>query len=114
TNASGATVRNTEKSIAHCSKGHPDWRKWCYVGVVKNFIDVTADPQDGIDFCREVPTAVDRDACWNAIGEQLSVLHTTALERREATCATTGDGEARCRQGAGLWPKGVPKPAGMS
>lgn len=114
TNASGATVRNTGKSIAHCSKGHPDWRKWCYVGVVKNFIDVTADPQDGIAFCREIPTAVDRDACWNAIGEQLSVLYTTDLERREAACATTGEGEARCRQGAGLWPKGVPKPAGMS
>lgn len=110
TNASGATVRDTRKSIAHCTEGHPDWRSWCFVGVVKNFIDVTADPADGVAFCREVPAGRDRDACWNAVGEQLAVLYTTDLTRRETACTTTGEGEARCRQGAGLWPKGVPRP----
>lgn len=105
TNASGATVRDTRRSIAHCSEGHPDWRQWCYVGVVKNFIDVTADPADGVAFCREVPEGKDRDRCWNAVGEQLSVLYTRDLDRREAVCSSTGEGEARCRQGAGLGPK---------
>jgi len=102
TNASGATVRNTARSIAHCSKGHADWRQWCYVGVVKNFIDVTADPADGVAFCKEVPEGQDRQRCWRAVGEQLTVLHTTDIDAREAVCNTVGEGEAMCRQGAGL------------
>jgi hypothetical protein len=105
TNASGASTRDTRKSIEFCSKGHVDWRQWCYVGVVKNFIDVTANPDDGIGFCREVPAGQDRERCWNAIGEQLSVLYTQDLTKRETACATTGEGERTCRQGAGLWPK---------
>jgi hypothetical protein len=75
------------------------------VGVVKNFIDVTADPADGISFCKVVPAGKDRERCWNAVGEQLSVLYTQDLTRRETACASTGEGERMCRQGAGLWPK---------
>ena len=105
TNASGVTVQDTKKSITLCNEGHPDWRQWCFVGVVKNFIDVTADASDGIAFCREVPAGIDRDRCWNAVGEQLAVLYTSDLGSRETVCATAGEGEARCRQGAGLWPK---------
>jgi hypothetical protein len=105
TNASGASVRDTPKALDHCSKGHADWRQWCYVGVVKNFIDVTADPDDGIAFCKVVPAGQDRERCWNAVGEQLSVLYTRDLTRRETVCASTGEGERMCRQGAGLWPK---------
>lgn len=102
TNASGATVMNTPKSIEYCSAGDPDWRKWCFVGVVKNFIDVTSDPDKGIAFCKEVPEGQDRDACWRAVGEELAVLHTTDLKSREAGCAGAGDGEALCRAGAGV------------
>lgn len=109
TNASGITVQDTDKAITLCNEGDPAWRQWCFVGVVKNYIDVTADPEDGIRFCREVPVGQDRDRCWNAVGEQLSVLHTTDYERRAAICATTGEGEARCRQGAGLGPKIPPE-----
>ena len=109
TNASGVTVRDTRKSLDYCAKGDPNWRQWCYVGVVKNFIDVTADPADGIAFCREVPAGQDRDRCWNAVGEQLAVLYTRDTDRREAACATTGEAEKICRQGAGLWPKIPPE-----
>jgi hypothetical protein len=114
TNASGMTVRDTKRSIDLCMKGDPDWRQWCFIGVVKNFIDVTADASDGIAFCRNVPAGTDQDRCWNAVGEELSVLYTTDLDTRDSVCATTGRGEAMCRQGAGLWPK-IPdeaKPAG--
>jgi hypothetical protein len=102
TNASGMTVRNTQKSIAYCSEGDPDYRFWCFIGAVKNFIDVSADPADGIAFCREVPEGNDRERCWNAVGEELAVLYTTDLMKREAVCASTGEGERMCRQGAGL------------
>lgn len=111
TNASGVTVGDTRKSLDHCAKGAADWRQWCYVGVVKNFIDVTADPADGVAFCREVPAGQDRDRCWIAVGEQLSVLYTLDVARRDTVCAGTGEGEAMCRRGAGLGPK-VPAEAG--
>jgi hypothetical protein len=102
TNASGATLMDVDKSIKLCSPGDPAWRQWCFVGVVKNFIDVTAAPTSGVAFCREVPAGVDRDACWRAVGEQMSVLYTSDVTRRAAACATAGEGEALCRQGAGL------------
>ncbi|HET9065762.1 MAG TPA: hypothetical protein VFN22_08090 [Gemmatimonadales bacterium] len=102
TNASGVTVMDTKGSIARCAPGDPAWRQWCYVGVVKNFIDVTADPTSGIAFCREVPEGIDRRACWRAVGEQLSVLHTTDTLPRATACAMTGPGEPACRLGAGL------------
>ncbi|HRP07169.1 MAG TPA: hypothetical protein PLL69_01660 [Gemmatimonadales bacterium] len=102
TNASGWSVRDTRKSINACNKGDPDWRQWCHVGVVKNFIDVTADPQDGIDYCNALPAGRDRDACWIAVGEQLVVRYTADRDARSRVCATTGDGEALCRQGAGI------------
>lgn len=109
TNASGITVQDTDKAIALCNEGAAAWRQWCFVGVVKNYIDVTADPQDGVAFCREVPAGTDRERCWNAVGEQLAVLHTNDLTTRDEVCATTGDGERMCRQGAGLWPKIPPE-----
>lgn len=105
TSASGITVTDTKKSIALCAKGHPDWQQWCYQGVVKNFIDVTADAADGVRFCREVPAGRNRDRCWRAVGEQILILRASDLDARAADCATTGEGEAVCRQAAGLQPK---------
>jgi len=105
TNASGVTVMDTKGSIDRCAPGDPAWRQWCFVGVVKNFIDVTADPASGIAFCREVPEGIDRTACWRAVGEQLSVLHTTDTLPRATACATTAAGEIPCRLGAGLAPR---------
>lgn len=105
TNASGATLMDADKSIQLCSPGDPSWRQWCFVGVVKNFIDVTADPASGIAFCGKVPAGIDRDACWRAVGEQISVLYTTDMARRSSACAAAGAGEAICREGARIGPK---------
>lgn len=105
TMASGSTVRDPKKSLELCAKGDRDWRQWCYVGVVKNFIDVTAAPTDGVAFCRDVPAGQDQDACWKAVGEEMAVLYTSDLDARDSVCAATGSGEAKCRQGAGLWEK---------
>ncbi len=102
TNAAGNTVLDTRRSIELCNEGHPDWRRWCFVGVVKNFIDVSADPQDGIDFCNAMEAGDNRMGCFEAVGEQLTVLHFGDTETRSAICAVTGDGEGRCRTGARL------------
>ena len=75
TNAAGNTVLDTKKSIELCEQGHPDWRRHCFVGVVKNFIDVSSLPQDGFDFCDAMDAGIDQEACYVAVGEQLTVLH---------------------------------------
>ena len=111
TMASGMTVQNARQSIRHCSNGDPGYRPWCFVGAVKNFIDVTADPDDGIAFCREVPSGKDQRQCYVAVGEQIAVLHAEP-EGREKACARTPEGGPReeCRYGAGLLPT---PPAGL-
>ncbi len=107
TYVSGFMVRNPAKADVACSLGHPKWRAWCYVGVVKNFIDVTSRAQDGLDFCQRItdrPTAV---ACYVGIGEEMGVL-VPNLEAREKECAKAGPSFApACRYGAAL---GAPRP----
>jgi hypothetical protein len=103
TNASGITVQNTPKAIAYCSHGDPGYQPFCFVGAVKNYIDVTAKPDDGIRFCQAVPTGANRMQCFGAVGEELSVLYSTDLPARERACAMAGsDGETDCRRGAAL------------
>ncbi len=107
TNASGMSLQNTAKAIRYCSNGDPDYQPYCFVGVVKNFVDITANPADGIAFCQDVPSGANRKQCFFAVGEQISVLHPTEIPVREKLCATAGlVGEEPCRQGAGVGPKG--------
>lgn len=106
TNASGMTMQNTPKSIAYCSHGDPGYQPFCFVGAVKNYIDVTAKPMDGIVFCKAVPTGANRSSCFAAVGEQIAVLYSTDRAARERDCAKAGaDGERECRRGAELPPK---------
>jgi hypothetical protein len=102
TNAAGNTVLDTKRSIELCNQGHVDWRRWCFVGVTKNFIDVSADPQDGIDFCNAMSAGTDQLGCFEAVGEQLTVLYYGDSTRQAAVCAKTGTGEGRCRTGSRL------------
>lgn len=112
TSASGATVRNTRKVIGYCSKGDPRYQPWCFVGAVKNYIDVTANPDDGVAFCREVPAGRNRRQCYVAVGEHLTVLNWNDRSARERACVKMpADGVEECRYGAGLLaaaPPGLP------
>lgn len=105
TNASGITLQNTKKSIEDCSHGDPGYQPFCFSGVVKNYIDVTARPDDGLAFCKEVPPGLNRGPCFAAVGEEIAVLHSNDMEARKLACArAAADGEAECRRGAGLLP----------
>lgn len=100
---SGFTVRDPVKAIEHCNAGSPAYKPWCFVGVVKNFIDVTAKADDGLDFCRRV---VDQPkvatSCYIAIGEEMAVLYPSEADRsRECARAEPGYVNA-CRFGAAL------------
>ncbi len=106
TNASGMAVQKNKKAIGYCSNGDPAYQPYCFVGVVKNYIDVTANPEDGMQFCRDVPPGKNREECFVAVGEQISVLHPIDVAKREALCAGAGlMGEAPCRRGSALAPK---------
>ncbi len=107
TMASGITIRDVKRTIRMCSVGDPGYRPWCFVGAVKNFIDVTADPSDGYAFCKAIPPGNDKRQCWVAIGEQISVLH-AELPPREEACAKAAEGQEDCRYGAGLLPAPPP------
>ena len=109
TSASGMTVRNTPKVIAQCSNGDPAYRPWCFVGAVKNYIDVTANPADGITFCRQVPPGRNQRQCYVAVGEEISALHWADRPARDRACALApADGIEACRYGAGLLPTAPP------
>ena len=102
TYVSGYVVRNQAKAIAQCEKGSPEYQAWCFVGVVKNLIDVTALPDDGLTFCARLTDRAMAVACYHAIGEQMGILFPN-VERREAQCAKApADYVPACRYGAVL------------
>jgi hypothetical protein len=71
------------------------------VGVVKNIVDVTADPRDGLSFCRLAPDNT-RPACYNAVGQEIALLQPTAPGREQACRAADSGYVPECRRGAGL------------
>lgn len=108
TMASGITMQNAKRSIRLCSTGDPGYRPWCFVGAVKNFIDVTARYADGFEFCKATPAGDDKRQCWVAVGEQISVLHADVAPREEACAKAPEEGREDCRYGAGLLPAAPP------
>jgi hypothetical protein len=82
---SGNTLRNTEQSLRLCGLGSMPYKPHCYVGAVKNFIDVTWQTDQAGDFCRRAPDEA-KPACYGAIGEQVGLLFTDQT-KKAAECA---------------------------
>ena len=102
TYVSGATARDPEESIRHCSMGSVRYRSWCFVGVVKNFVDVTAKAEDGLAFCKRLGPEDIATSCYVAVGEEGAVLY-PSMDRREALCSGVETSyRPACRYGAGL------------
>ncbi|MEP6590672.1 MAG: hypothetical protein ABJC19_05775 [Gemmatimonadota bacterium] len=103
TMTAGMTVGDDRAAAADCAHGDPGYQPFCFSGVVKNRIDVTANPKDGIAFCRVIPMGANRTQCYVAVGQQISVLHSVNLGARATACAEAGrEGEGECRVGANL------------
>jgi hypothetical protein len=102
TYVSGVTIRDPKKAIQLCSLGNLRYQSWCFVGVAKNFIDVTANPDDGLEFCRRLGSLEIATACYNAVGEQAAVLY-VQMEKRDTVCMQVEPNYLQaCRFGAGL------------
>ena len=84
---SSYSLQNHAQAVRMCSLGTPRYRPWCYYGLVKNFIDLEARPQDGMAMCRDVPDAAGKTLCYDAVGEQVLILEPDA-EKRRLICDT--------------------------
>ncbi len=68
-----------------CSLGTPKYQPWCYVGLVKNFIDLNARANDGLSFCRKLSGLSNKLKCYEAVGEEVGTLRNDS-EGRRALC----------------------------
>lgn len=99
---SSTTLQDHGESIRLCSLGNPRYQPWCYVGLVKNFVDLTARTEDGFAFCRRAPGRGNKLKCYEAVGEQIAVLEGRP-EERAARCRQSDRAfEEACRFGARL------------
>ena len=96
----GHVVGDHALGLQECSKAEADLRPWCYVGFVKNLIDVSARTDGAFAFCPRLDDRAARLRCYEAIGEELYVLRATG-EERAAECKVVSDGaQQACLFGA--------------
>ncbi len=112
TYVSGVTARDVSEGIRLCSLGNRHYQPWCFVGLAKNFVDVTANTDDGMALCNRLGPRDIAMKCYEAIGEEAGVLY-VQMSRRERVCvaAARGDYQMACRYGARLIaerPEGLP------
>jgi hypothetical protein len=111
---SSYTLQDPDESIRMCSLGRPAYQPWCYVGLVKNFVDLTAKTDTGFAFCRKVPGRANQLKCYEALGEEISVLSADPARRGELCAEAKGEFAEACRYGARLDdrpPPGLPRAA---
>jgi hypothetical protein len=80
--------QNHNEAVRMCSVARDIYQPWCYLGVVKNLIDLNARPADGMAFCKSISGESNKQLCYAAVGEQILVLEPD-VEKRRAHCATT-------------------------
>lgn len=90
------------RAVELCGRSPENRIPWCVIGTVKNRIDVTADPKDGLAFCRVVTGEAAKRTCYRAIGEQTSALFAAHPERERACAAAEAAFVEECRSGAQL------------
>ena len=97
---SSYSLQDHKKAIEMCSLGDPQYQPWCYVGLVKNFVDLNARASDGLSLCRELFGEGNKMKCYEAVGEQIGTLKNDADSRR-ALCQPSEPGYiAACLFGA--------------
>ena len=77
---------------------------WCMIGLVQNLVNLAADADEGMRFCREVTTDAHKQECYRAVSEIVYSL-VAGDEARGRTCEGAEPGfVAACRRGAALDP----------
>ena len=97
-----ARTKDPKEAERHCRAGSEPYRGWCYVGVVKAFVDWTSDAESGLTFCRVVDDPGHKSMCYRGLGEEIATL-VADDETRAALCAEAEEEYvASCRGGARL------------
>jgi hypothetical protein len=77
---------------------------WCLGAVAENLVNLAADPDEGLRFCRAVPGAENKRVCYRSVGGSIGALEPGEAERARR-CGTAEEGfAAACREGAGVSP----------
>jgi hypothetical protein len=83
---------------------------WCALGAVGTLINQSADPQDGMRFCRALPGADAKRECYRVVGESVSRM-VAGTQARGRQCETAEpEFVVTCRRGAGVEPSGIVPP----
>ncbi|MEX2571492.1 MAG: hypothetical protein WD737_09295 [Gemmatimonadota bacterium] len=99
---SAVTLQDHGRAIQLCGLAGEDYERWCHLGYAKNLVDLTADSNDGLRYCRLLADGESKRFCYIAVGEQIWVL-TQDTEQRVALCANAEEAYLdECRRGAGL------------
>ncbi|MBW3656436.1 MAG: hypothetical protein KY444_10025 [Gemmatimonadetes bacterium] len=104
-------AQNHQRSLEFCglARGLAEgWGEmWCVAGVAVNFVNLAADPGEGIRFCRLVQDERGKTECYRSVGQSIASLENTTsgraaqCERAEPAFVVT------CRRGAGIQPAGT-------
>ena len=78
------------EAIRLCSQASEEYQPWCHIGVVKDYVFLAANPDDGISYCRDVTGVRNKAACYEAVGQQIATLRNGAQERVNM-CAPSED-----------------------
>jgi hypothetical protein len=108
---SSYTLQDPAESIRFCGFTAERWRPWCYVGLAKNFVDLTATTDAAFAFCGSVPEEPGRLKCHEAVGEEIGILAADPAERERMCADSDPRYRAACRFGARLTqtaPAGLP------
>ncbi|MGB0909702.1 MAG: hypothetical protein ACPGYT_05020 [Nitrospirales bacterium] len=99
---SGHTLRDIKQSLRLCDLGTATHQGRCFIGVVKNFLNVSGQAsENAFEFCRQSPKQHKKD-CHYAIGEELLTLYAKP-QRRSRECHRSETKHIQdCRQGARL------------
>lgn len=77
---------------------------WCELGAVQTLVNQSADPQDGIRFCRVVNGADHKRECYRVVGEMMVSMIPAADARGRSCESAEAEFVAACRRGAGAEP----------
>jgi hypothetical protein len=75
---------------------------WCMLGVVQNLVNLAADPDEGMRFCRAVRTAAQKGDCYRVVGESIATLVAGTAQRGQSCQSAEPEFVAACRRGAGI------------
>ncbi len=102
---SGHTLRDIKQSIRLCELGTATYQGRCFIGVVKNFLNVSGRAsEDAFDLCRQTPKRHKQD-CHAALGEELLTLYAKPQQRSHACARSEAKYIQDCRRGARLSPE---------